>query len=173
MQSEWFGKPGGEPVELNDANPSWPSEAVTWAHRIRRAMAPTVATIEHVGSTAVPTLAAKPVIDLQIAVRDLADEAAYRPALESLGLILRQREPAHRFFRPPAGEPRTVHVHVCAAGSDRERDVLRFRDRLRADPELAAQYAALKYRLADEVGQDRLAYNAGKTQFIAAVIAPH
>jgi GrpB-like predicted nucleotidyltransferase (UPF0157 family) len=171
MQNEWFDKPGGGPVELREADPLWPVAAAEWAKRIRTAIAPTVARVEHVGSTSVSGLIAKPVLDLQIAVPDIDDEITYRPGLESLGLVLRQREPDHRFFRPPAGEARTVHVHVCEEGSVWERDNLRFRDRLRDDPILAAEYAALKLSLADRFGHDRLSYNNGKTQFIADVIA--
>ncbi|OIH86618.1 hypothetical protein BLJ79_01220 [Arthrobacter sp. UCD-GKA] len=171
MHPEWFDRPGGEPVELCAGDPLWPEAAAEWAVRIRSAILPTLATVEHVGSTAVPGLVAKPVLDLQVAVPDITHEAAYRPGLESLGLVLRQRASEHRFFRPPAGEPRTVHVHVCGSGSAWERDHLRFRDRLRADPALAARYAALKRSLAGQVGHDRFAYNDGKSQFIADAIA--
>ncbi|MBP1326179.1 GrpB-like predicted nucleotidyltransferase (UPF0157 family) [Leucobacter exalbidus] len=171
MTVEWFGEPGGEPVELSAADAAWAVTAAEWAARMHDALAPTQVTVEHVGSTSVAGMPAKPVLDLVVGVPDIADEAAYRPCLESLGLMLRQREPDHRFFRPPAGAPRSVHVHVCQHGSNRERDYLRFRDRLRADPALAAQYAALKLALSQQVGEDRAAYNAGKTSFIASVIA--
>ncbi len=171
MKSEWFDKPGGEAIELTDANQLWPMIAAEWSKRIQAAIAPTLARVEHVGSTSIAGLVAKPVIDLQISVPDIEDESAYRPALESLGLVLRQREPDHRFFRPPAGEPRLVHVHVCEHGSAWERDVLRFRDRLRADPMLVTDYAELKLRLADSFSADRFAYNQGKTQFILNVVA--
>jgi GrpB-like predicted nucleotidyltransferase (UPF0157 family) len=110
------------------------------------------------------------VIDLQVSVPDIEDEPAYRPALESLGLVLRAREPGHRFFRPPAGHPRTVHVHVCELGSTWEREHLAFRDELRARPELAAAYAGLKQGLAAAVGADRAAYTDGKSAFIRRVV---
>lgn len=171
MTNEWFDKPGGEPVELTKADPLWPLAAAEWSERIQTAIAPTLARVEHVGSTSISGLTAKPVLDLQISVPDINDEATYRPGLESLGLVLRQREPAHRFFRPPAGEPRLVHVHVCEIGSAWEHDVLRFRDRLRADQMLAADYATLKLSLVDRFSSDRLAYNNGKAQFISRVIA--
>jgi GrpB-like predicted nucleotidyltransferase (UPF0157 family) len=131
---------------------------------------PSAATGEHIGSTAVPGLVAKPVIDLQVAVPDVTDEGTYRTPLESLGLILRAREPGHRFFRPAAGRPRVVHVHVCAQGSTWERDHLLFRDQLRARADVAAAYAELKTRLAAEVGSDRAAYTAGKSSFIKQVV---
>lgn len=116
--------------------------------RIKVAVGSTAESLEHIGSTAVPGLIAKPALDLQIAVPDISKEAAYRRGLETLGLVLWQRETDHRFFRPPAGELRTVHVHVCEVGSTWEREHLVFRDRLRADASLARAYADLKLGLA-------------------------
>ncbi|WP_146040966.1 GrpB family protein [Glutamicibacter arilaitensis] len=169
MTNEWFDKPGGEPVELKEADPLWPLVAAEWSNRIQSAIVPTVARIEHVGSTSIPGLIAKPVLDLQVSVPDINDESAYRPGLESLGLVLRQREPDHRFFRPRAGEPRVVHIHVCEEGSAWEHDVLRFREKLRADPNLAAEYATLKSGLADRYSTDRLSYNNGKRKMSSCV----
>src|SRR5206468_2299977 len=79
-----------------------------------------------------------------VAVPDLEDESAYRPALERLGLVLRLRERSRRFFRPPATAARTVHVHACQQASAWERDHLAFRDYLRAHPAVTARYAPLK-----------------------------
>jgi GrpB-like predicted nucleotidyltransferase (UPF0157 family) len=167
---EWFDRPGGEPVELHPPSPRWQELARQWTAAIGRVLAALSPRVEHVGSTAVPGLVAKPVVDLQVSVPDVDDEPAYRPALESLGLVLRAREPGHRFFRPPAGEPRTVHVHVCGRGSVWERETLVFRDRLRADPRIAADYARLKQRLAAELGADRAAYTEGKSAFVRSVV---
>jgi GrpB-like predicted nucleotidyltransferase (UPF0157 family) len=167
---EWFDRPGGEPVELHPPSPRWRELADQWTAAIGSALAALAPRVEHVGSTAVPGLVAKPVVDLQVSVPDVDDEQAYRPALESLGLVLRAREPGHRFFRPPAGQPRTVHVHVCGRGSAWERETLVFRDRLRARPEIAAAYAELKQRLTAELGADRAAYTEGKSGFIRSVV---
>ena len=134
------------------------------------ALKPTLVIVEHVGSTSVPHLTAKPVIDLQVAVPEVRDEATYRPALESLGLVLRQREPDQRFFRPPAGQPRIVHVHVCEQGSEWEREHIAFRDALRDDPGLVSDYSNLKRRLAIAFRDDRLGYNDRKSAFIRSVI---
>ncbi len=166
----WFDRPGGEPVELCEPSSQWQALAESWSAAIRRALAPLRPRIEHVGSTAVPGLLAKPVIDLQVSVPDVADEDAYRPGLQSLGLVLRAREPDHRFFRPPAGKPRVLHVHVCEQGSDWEREHVLFRDQLRARPDLAVAYAQLKQDLARQVGSDRSAYTEGKSGFIRRVI---
>jgi GrpB-like predicted nucleotidyltransferase (UPF0157 family) len=170
LDVEWFDRPGDDPIELRQHAADWAVRADEWAAAIRRALPTLAPRVEHVGSTAVPGLVAKPVLDLQVAVPDVEDERTYRPALESLGLVLRVREPGHRFFRRPAGQPRTVHVHVCQRDSPWERDHLAFRDRLRARPELATAYADLKRRLADELGSDRAAYTDGKSAFIRSVL---
>jgi len=170
VNGEWFDRPSGEPVHLVEHDPSWGVQAADWMLRIKVAVGSTAESIEHIGSTAVPGLIAKPVLDLQIAVPDISKEAAYRRGLETLGLVLRQRETDHRFFRPPAGELRTVHVHVCEVGSTWEREHLAFRDWLRADVSLARAYADLKLGLARSVGYDRIAYTTGKSQFVKDVI---
>ena len=160
----------GEPVQLHEHSAAWAPLAERWMSDLRRALRPLAPRVEHIGSTAVPGMAAKPVVDLQVSVDDVDDEAAYRPALESLGLVLRAREPGHRFFRPPAGQPRAVHVHVCTRGSGWEQDTLTFRDVLRRRPEVAAAYAELKRRLAAEHATDRAAYTDGKTAFVRSVV---
>ena len=167
---EWFDRPGGEPVALREWSPLWSRFAEEWSSAILGALTPLRPRVEHVGSTAVPGLIAKPVIDVLVAVPDVADEAAYRPGLESLGLVLRAREPYHRFFRPPADRPRVVHVHACSQDSRWERERLIFRDQLRARPDLAATYAQLKEHLVREVDSDRAAYTEGKTAFIRRVV---
>jgi len=167
---ECFDRPGTDPVELHPPSPQWGELADQWIASIGRALSPLPVRLEHVGSTAVPGLLAKPVIDLQVSVPDVDEEEAYRPALESLGLVLRVREPGHRFFRPPAGSPRIVHVHVCERGSTWEREHLAFRDRLRARPDMASAYAKLKQRLANEFGTDRVAYTEGKSAFVRSVV---
>src|SRR4051794_18956460 len=113
MTVEWFDQPKRDPPLVVAPDPSWPEVARRWIERLEQALDALDVRIVHVGSTAVPGLAAQPVIALQVAVPSLADEHAYRPALESLGLVLRTRAPDHRFFRPPATAPRAVHVHVC------------------------------------------------------------
>ncbi|MGH2454688.1 MAG: GrpB family protein [Candidatus Limnocylindria bacterium] len=168
--TEWFGAAGDEAVELVDPDPSWPSRFEAIRTRLARALGASALRIDHIGSTAVPAIPAKPVIDVQVSVPSLDAEGAYVPQIESLGWLLRAREPEHRFFRPPAGEPRTVHIHVCQGGSAWERAHLLFRDYLRAHPRSAASYARLKERLAAEVGHDRPAYTRSKDPFIAATL---
>jgi len=167
---EWFDQPIGEPVEIVEASEQWAVRGRAWETRLADALAPLAVQVDHVGSTSVPGLAAKPVIDLQVQVPDLADERAYLPALEGLGVVLRARGGSFRFLRPPAGVERDVHIHVCETGSDWAVEHLAFRDALRADTALADEYAQLKRRLAAAV-EDRADYNRGKESFILGVVA--
>jgi GrpB-like predicted nucleotidyltransferase (UPF0157 family) len=155
-----------DPIEVVEADPAWPARFDEWRDRIRGALGSVALRIDHVGSTAVAGLAAKPVIDVQVSVKDANDEASYVPALETLGLSLRSRDTWHRYLRPAAGAARVVHVHVCSAGSDWERDHLLFRDYLRAHPDAAAAYGRLKSDLATRWRGDRIAYTEAKTAFI-------
>ncbi len=161
-----FAEPTGESVQVVEHDQAWPVRFDDIRTRLADALGVTAVRIDHVGSTAVPGLAAKPVIDLQISVTDVDDEAAYRAAIERLGYPMRSREPGHRYFRTP---PRTLHriqIHVCQAGSDWEREHLLFRDYLRAHPDALSRYAAVKHGLAERYGDDRLGYTEGKTPFI-------
>jgi GrpB-like predicted nucleotidyltransferase (UPF0157 family) len=126
--------------------------------------------IEHVGSTSVPGLPAKPIIDIQVSVVDLRAEDRYLPALERVGLALRSRDDYHRYLRPFAGKPRDVHVHVCATGSAWERDHLRFRDYLRAHPGSCQAYAAAKRAAAQRWSDDGIAYTDAKTEVILDIM---
>lgn len=154
-----------EPIEVVPYAPEWPAAFDAWRTRLQEALGPTAVRIEHVGSTAVPNLPAKPIVDVQVSVPDVEDEDAYRPAIEALGAPMRLREPEHRYF-PTADSPRTAQVHVCNAGGAWEREHLLFRDYLRGQPQARAAYARLKRELAARYPDDRLAYNEGKTGFI-------
>jgi GrpB-like predicted nucleotidyltransferase (UPF0157 family) len=166
-EAEW--SPGAartDEIEVVPYDPVWPLTFEEWRARLAAALGETAARIEHVGSTAVPGLAAKPVIDIQVSVGDVEDEEAYVAAIESVGLLLRFREPGHRYFRAPAGQPRVVHVHVCDAGGEWEREHIAFRELLRADEELRDSYGRLKVELSERYADDRLAYTDAKTAFI-------
>ena len=171
MSVEWFDQPKGDPPVLVDPDPAWAEAGRDWVARLGDALAALDVRIEHVGSTAVPGLAAKPVLDLQVAVPALHEEDSYRPGLEALGLVLRARAPDHRFFRPPASLPRTVHVHVCEHGSAWEREHLLFRDFLRAHAEQRRRYESVKRGLAASQQVTRATYAAGKAEFIADLLA--
>lgn len=160
------------PIHIVAYDHEWPLRFARESTRIRAALGATVVRLEHVGSTSVPGLAAKDIIDLQLSVPSFAPESRYRTPLEQLGYAYRpDDEPAHRLFRLQAPDgKRLAHLHVCAGGSDWERNHLAFRDRLRADRALAADYEHLKRTLAPQF-TDGNAYADAKGPFIRGVLA--
>ena len=131
-----------------------------------------VGPIEHVGSTAVPGLAAKPVIDIMVAVATLA---ASRPAISAAAeaeyIYWPYRADVMHWLCKPSTARRTHHLHLIPYGSDLWQARLGFRDALRADSDLAREFAKLKYQLADKHRHDREAYTASKTEFVQRVLA--
>ena len=159
-------------VIVVDCDPSWPADF----ERLRAAIWPCVAdvatAIEHVGSTAVPGLPAKPVIDMTIIV---PTAAAMRGAIDQLATIgYRHRGdlgvPGREAFDGPRGTP-AHHLYACVAGNDGLRNHLAVRDHLRANPAAARAYGALKKELAQRFPDDIDGYVAGKTEFIVAILA--
>ena len=169
-QVEMVGEPTGEPAVIVDADPRWPARFAEVASRLRGSMGSVAKRIDHVGSTAVAGLPAKPVIDVQVSVEDVEDEDAYRERIESVGFPLRSREPGHRYFRTPKDARQRIQVHVCSLGSLWERDHLLFRDYLRAHSAVADQYGRVKRELAARYSTDRIAYSDAKSPFIRAVV---
>lgn len=159
-----------DPIEVVDYDPDWPGAFSAWCARLGAALMQLDPRIEHVGSTAVPGLAAKPVIDIQISLAELENEDAYVPQIEALGIALRSREPVRRYFRPAGDRPRIVQLHVCVAASEWEHDHLLFRDYLRTHDGARDAYAELKRSLAARFTDDRLAYTDAKTTFIRDVL---
>lgn len=160
----------GEPIELVAWDPRWLERFEKMRQRLARALGETALRIDHVGSTAIPGIPAKPVVDIQISVADIDDDEAFRAPIEGEGFELRFIEPGHRYFRPPPGIPRDYQVHVCQTGSDWERVHLLFRDYLRTHPEVAAEYGKMKLRLSMQHKAERIAYNDDKGPFIDAVV---
>jgi GrpB-like predicted nucleotidyltransferase (UPF0157 family) len=158
------------PLVVVDYDPAWPQTYARWRQRVAAALGPAVLGIDHVGSTSVPGLAAKPIVDIQVSVADLGDEPCYVPQLQAVGLVLRSRDELHRFFRPPAGQRREVHVHVCAAGGRWERDHLLFRDYLRAHPAACLRYAEAKRASVRRWSDDGWAYTEAKTAVVLDIL---
>jgi GrpB-like predicted nucleotidyltransferase (UPF0157 family) len=160
-------------VRVVEYDPAWPASAAAEIGRIRAALAGVAVRVEHVGSTAVPGLAAKPIIDLQASVDRLEPRARYAQPLEGLGYLFAPdpESPDFHFFGLPAERPRTHHLHVCAAGGDDELRHLALRDYLRARPEEAAKYGAMKRDLIGRRPWDRLAYIRSKDRYVAALEA--
>ena len=168
MELEIIGPPQPGPVTLAEWDPAWPERFEREAGWIRAALGAVARRVEHIGSTSVPRLAAKPVVDILLTVADADAEAAFVPALEAAGYVLRVREPGHRMLRTPDFG---VHVHVYA-DDDRECDrYLVFRDRLRSSAEDRAAYERLKRELAVRDWADRQAYADAKGALVEAIIA--
>jgi GrpB-like predicted nucleotidyltransferase (UPF0157 family) len=159
-----------DPIEIVGYDPAWPARYEEMRARLAGALGPTAVRIDHVGSTAVPGLAAKPIIDIQVSVPDVADATPFKQPIEAQGFASRMIEPGHHYFRPPPGLPRDYQVHVCTIGSDWERRHLLFRDYLRADPETRAGYERMKRDMATRFTNDRLGYNDAKGPFIEAAL---
>ena len=135
-------------IELAEYDPAWPRLFEREAARIRGALGPKALRIEHVGSTSVPGLAAKPVIDIDLVVEDSSDEAAYVPELEAAGYVLTIREPdwfEHRLFKGP---DTNVNVHTFSEGCEEVERMLAFRDWLRTHDDHRDLYLAKKRELA-------------------------
>ena len=162
-----IGGPEKRDIVLVDYRPDWPAAFRREREKIVRALGATARRVDHIGSTAVPGLVAKPIIDIDLSVPDADDEAAYLPGLQAAGFHLRVREPGHRMVRTA---DRGVQVHVCPAGSDWERRHLLFRDRLRHDPADRSAYARLKQELAAREWPDLNAYAAAKGTLIAEIM---
>ncbi|HEY3612654.1 MAG TPA: GrpB family protein, partial [Gaiellales bacterium] len=135
--------------------------------RIRAALGDRALSVEHIGSTAVPGLAAKPIVDILVELGDPGDEALV-PTLAAAGYELRVHEPRHRMFRTPA---RDVHVHVWPTGSAEGRAYLELRDRLRTDPLARARYEQVKRELAGRPWPDMNYYAEAKGPVIAQILA--
>ena len=160
-----FGEPQRGPVTIADWTPAWAERFERERARILDAVGETALGVEHIGSTSVPGLAAKPIVDILLIVADVEDEAAYLPALERVGYVLRVREQGHRMVRTP---DLGVHLHVWA---DEEIDRhLRFRDRLRASAEDRAAYERLKRELAPREWADVNDYAEAKGPLIEAIL---
>lgn len=169
-REEFLGDPIEALVILTDYDKAWPRRFEQIKLQLRNVLGSEALSIDHVGSTAVPGLPAKSVIDVQVSVPNLDDESAYRPAIESLGWPLRMRSQERRFFRPPKGKPRTVHIHVVEKDSEEERRHLLFTAYLRAHPEHREAYADLKRDLASRFEYRRDNYLKGKAAFIAELL---
>jgi GrpB-like predicted nucleotidyltransferase (UPF0157 family) len=138
----------GRRITLVPYDEQWPELFAREAERIRGVLGGRALTIEHVGSTAVPGLSAKPIIDILLVVRDSANEGAYVPGLEAVGYVLRIREPdwyEHRLFKGPDTD---VNVHVLPKGSPEIHRMLLFRDHLRANEADRLVYEQAKRDLA-------------------------
>jgi GrpB-like predicted nucleotidyltransferase (UPF0157 family) len=165
---EIVGGPEALEVGLHSHDSRWAEEFERHRRRILDALAGADVDVEHIGSTAVPGLAAKPIIDIVVAVPDITAEEDYLPGLLAAGYELRVREPGHRLVRTPA---RDVHVHVYARGDAAVHDYLLLRDHLRSDAGDRARYESVKRELIGRRWDDMNDYADAKTDVITGIRA--
>jgi GrpB-like predicted nucleotidyltransferase (UPF0157 family) len=158
-------------VQIADYDPRWPELFDREAARIRRTLGDRVLRLEHAGSTSVPGLPAKPVIDIVLAVANSADEAAYLPALESAGYTLRIREPEWHEHRMLNGPDTAVNLHIFSEGCPEVDRMIRFRDWLRTHGADRDLYASTKLSLAAQDWNSVQDYADAKTDVIEKILA--
>ena len=159
------------PIELRDYDPRWPELFEREAARVRSILGDQVRQLEHVGSTSVPGLAAKPVIDMVLVLPDSSDESTYGPALEAAGYVLRIREPEwyeHRVFKGP---DTNVNLHVFTDGCVEIARMVGFRDWLRGHDDERDLYERTKRELAARDWQFVQQYADAKTEVVEGIIA--
>lgn len=175
LRRAWVGEraPHNAPVLLVDYDPRWPALFAREADRVRQLLGAVAVRIEHVGSTSVPGLHAKPIIDMLLVVPDAADEPAYLPALTAAGYVLRIREPdwyQHRLLKGPDTD---INLHVLDAqnGAVEIERMLRFRDRLRTDPADRRLYEQTKTELAARTWRHVQHYADAKSDVVQVILA--
>ncbi|HEX2318987.1 MAG TPA: GrpB family protein [Streptosporangiaceae bacterium] len=163
--------PHNAQITLADYDPVWPVLFAREAARIRAALGDSAVQVEHAGSTSVPGLAAKPIIDIVLAVPDSSDEQAYVPALEAAGYVLRAREPGwfeHRMFKGPDTD---INLHVFTVGAAEIDRMLLFRDWLRTHDADRGAYQQVKRDLARRTWRHVQHYADAKTSIVEQIIA--
>jgi GrpB-like predicted nucleotidyltransferase (UPF0157 family) len=156
-------------IKLVPADPRWPERFEEERAKIAAALGTKAIRIDHIGSTSIPGIVAKPIIDIDLSVRNVDDDEDYLPALIAAGYQLRVRESGHRMVRTA---DLGVHVHCCTAGSGWEQRHLLFRDWLRRDEADRVAYGELKKALAQQDWPDMNAYAAAKSALIKEITAP-
>jgi GrpB-like predicted nucleotidyltransferase (UPF0157 family) len=162
-----------EPVVVVQYDPGWPNRFEAERVLLESVLAPWLAGgIHHIGSTAIPGIAAKPIIDMMAGVRDLEQaRAAFDPLRDQFYIYAPHRSGIAHHFVKTSLQSMTHSLHLTEPGSDLWRERLAFRDALRRDRALVAEYEALKLRLAREHREDVAAYTRGKRAFVARVLA--
>ena len=162
--------PHNATIELSPYDPAWPDQYAEEAGFIRAALGERALVLEHVGSTSIPGLSAKPIIDILLAVADSSDEDAYAPALSANGFRLHLREPDWEQHRVMKGERRLVNLHVFTEGSREIARMVGFRDHLRAHPEELRLYQQTKQALAARTWRHVQHYANAKSEVVEAII---
>ena len=164
------GGPEKRKIKIREYDERWPEIFRAHAARISRALGAAALRIEHIGSTSVPGLGAKPVVDILLVVEDSGDEDAYLPALLEAGYELRVREPEldeHRMLRTPE---RDVHIHVYSPSAPAIERYLIFRNRLRRNADDRRRYEQVKRRLAHQEWESTNDYAEAKSEIVEEII---
>ena len=159
-------------VQVVEYDPTWPERFAREQSSLARAL-PEALAIEHIGSTSVPGLSAKPTIDILVVVTSVEALAAAEPALATLGYELRDSfadDEQHSFFRKVVGGRRTHHLHILTSESPRPREYLLFRDYLRSHTSVAEEYSQLKLDLATTYATDRYRYVVEKSRYVSELL---
>jgi GrpB-like predicted nucleotidyltransferase (UPF0157 family) len=151
---------------LVEPDPTWPAQYAVHERRIREALGSAAVDVQHIGSTSVPGLAAKPIVDVMVLVEDVTAEEDYLVPLLAVGYVLRVREPGHRMVRTPELD---CHVHVRETGAPEVPDYTLLRDHLRRDPDDRALYERTKRELLAGEWSDMNAYADAKTAVIEEI----
>jgi GrpB-like predicted nucleotidyltransferase (UPF0157 family) len=161
----------GRRIILVECDPAWPGLFAREAARVRAVLGERARLLEHVGSTSVPGLIAKPIVDMLLAVPDSSDEAAYVPPMHAAGYVLHIREPEwfqHRLFKGPDTD---INLHVFSEGCPEIERMLLFRDWLRSNAEARERYAATKRELAQRTWKYTQNYADAKTTVVEEIMA--
>lgn len=163
----------GDAVEIAEYDPAWPAAYERERALIAAALGDLVVALEHVGSTAVPGLGAKPIIDITVGIHRLADGEHCIRSLEALGYEYRGdgEIPGRCYFRKLSRGERTHHLNIVEHEGDFWARHILFRDYLRQHPREAKRYYELKVRLAERFGDDRIGYTDAKTEFVESILA--
>ena len=163
--------PHNAQIYLAPYDPTWPAQYETEAAKIRDALGDGAIALEHVGSTSIPGLSAKPIIDIILCVADSSDEASYVPALTAQGYRLHLREPQWEQHRVMKGDDPMVNLHVFTVGSLELTRMVAFRDRCRTHPQELKLYLDTKQALAGQVWRHVQHYANAKGEVVEAIIA--
>ena len=165
--------PSSRTVTVLPYQTNWPADFATEQTALIAALGEIAFSVQHIGSTAVVGLAAKPIIDMLMIVTDLAELDARTLKMAALGYVAKGENGiiGRRYFQK-GGQMRTHHLHAFVQGAPQIAAHLRFRDNLRSNPQLVAQYSALKLGLAKQFNNDTVRYQAGKDTFVTQVLAP-
>lgn len=161
-----------EQVVIEDYSSNWPVEYEKEAMKINKIFGDKVLGIEHIGSTSVEGLGAKPIIDFMVGISDLKEAEEFTGALQEIGYeyVFHKTFPNRRFYRKGEWRAGTHHLHVYKYGSEEWNHNIWFRDYLRSHPDALIQYNQLKKDLAEKHNMDRVAYTNAKHPFITEII---